>query len=123
MISPGSPATFSTFSLSSAATRYCLPPVLMTANIFSLVFVSRGSRRPESHLARLLVQSDCSEVFTRLKRQKHKRTGPKARLARRLWRGGAGLSRNRDRQMHVVRPGEEASHVRYRHCPGTGKAR
>src|SRR2546423_1249775 len=34
MISPGSPATFSTFNLSSAATRYCLPPVLMTANIF-----------------------------------------------------------------------------------------
>ena len=33
-MSPGSPATFSTFNLSSAATRYCLPPVLMTANIF-----------------------------------------------------------------------------------------
>jgi hypothetical protein len=38
MISPGAPATFSTFSLSSAATRYCLPPVLMTAKHFSLVF-------------------------------------------------------------------------------------
>src|SRR5262249_43326859 len=32
-ISPGSPLIFSTFSRSSAATRYCFPPVLMTANI------------------------------------------------------------------------------------------
>src|SRR5262245_33770230 len=32
-ISPGSPLIFSTFSKSSAATRYCFPPVLMTANI------------------------------------------------------------------------------------------
>jgi hypothetical protein len=28
------PVTFSTFNRSLAATRYCLPPVLMTANIF-----------------------------------------------------------------------------------------
>src|SRR4051812_15322338 len=35
MMSPGSPAIFSTFSVSSATTRYCLPPVLMTANILS----------------------------------------------------------------------------------------
>ena len=34
MISPGSPLTLATSSTSSAATRYCLPPVLMTANIF-----------------------------------------------------------------------------------------
>src|SRR2546422_832008 len=33
MISPGSPLTFSTLITSSATTRYCLPPVLMTANI------------------------------------------------------------------------------------------
>src|SRR5262245_1710819 len=33
MISPGSPLTLATCSTSSAATRYCLPPVLMTANI------------------------------------------------------------------------------------------
>src|SRR5262245_63386871 len=32
-ISPGSPLIFSTFRRSSAATRYCFPPVLMTANI------------------------------------------------------------------------------------------
>src|SRR5262249_54492542 len=38
-ISPGSPLIFSTCSRSSAATRYCFPPVLMTANIvFVLVF-------------------------------------------------------------------------------------
>src|SRR6185295_18134226 len=54
MISPGSPAIFSTLILSSAATRYCLPPVLMTANIFFLVFVSALGNP-----ARLLVQSVC----------------------------------------------------------------
>ncbi len=44
-ISPGSPATLSTLITSSAATRYCLPPVRMTANIvFVLVFESRPSR-------------------------------------------------------------------------------
>src|SRR5262249_52440953 len=32
-ISPGLPLTFSTLITSSAATRYCLPPVLMTANM------------------------------------------------------------------------------------------
>src|SRR5690242_21365162 len=32
-ISPGLPLTLSTLITSSAATRYCLPPVLMTANI------------------------------------------------------------------------------------------
>src|SRR5215471_17833761 len=31
--SPGLPASFSALTTSSAATRYCLPPVLMTANI------------------------------------------------------------------------------------------
>src|SRR5262249_33574851 len=35
MIDPGSPSSRATFSLSSGATRYCLPPVLMTANIFA----------------------------------------------------------------------------------------
>src|SRR6266566_2061641 len=33
-ISPGSPLTLPTLSTSSAATRYCLPPVLNTANMF-----------------------------------------------------------------------------------------
>src|ERR1700758_2806104 len=33
-ISPGSPLILSTLSTSSVATRYCLPPVLKTANIF-----------------------------------------------------------------------------------------
>src|SRR5947209_2015963 len=53
-ISPGSPATFSTFNLSSAATRYCLPPVLMTANIFpscsysAAQATSKGSLGPAS---------------------------------------------------------------------------
>ena len=37
-ISPGSPLTLSTWITSSAATRYCLPPVLMTANIVFPVF-------------------------------------------------------------------------------------
>src|SRR6185369_17613135 len=83
MISPGAPATFSTFSLSSAATRYCLPPVLMTANIFSLVFGPaaqgdlRGSLGPASCSVGLF------EVFTRRRRQKRMRTGrgpPRAML-------------------------------------------
>src|SRR6202035_1848977 len=34
-ISPSSPFNLATLSTSSAATRYCLPPVLKTANIFS----------------------------------------------------------------------------------------
>ena len=60
MISPGSPAIFSTFNLSSAATRYCLPPVLMTANIFpSCSFPALGIP------ARLLVQSVCLSGFGR----------------------------------------------------------
>src|SRR4029077_10387123 len=33
-ISPGSPLTLPTLTTSSAATRYCLPPVLTTANMF-----------------------------------------------------------------------------------------
>src|SRR5215469_14975472 len=41
MISPSSAVTLSTVITSSAATRYCLPPVLMTANIsIFLVFVT-----------------------------------------------------------------------------------
>src|SRR5437868_10580954 len=35
IVSPGWPSTLPTSSTSWAATRYCLPPVLMTANIFS----------------------------------------------------------------------------------------
>src|SRR5215213_3284044 len=42
--SPGSPASLATVMVSSAATRYCLPPVLITANILILVF-KPGSRR------------------------------------------------------------------------------
>src|SRR5258708_2983526 len=43
-ISPGSPLSRSTLSVSWAATRYCLPPVLMTANIvLVLVLDSRRS--------------------------------------------------------------------------------
>jgi hypothetical protein len=53
MMVPTSPSTFSTFSLSSAATRYCLPPVLMTANISP----SCSSPALEETPARLLVQS------------------------------------------------------------------
>src|SRR5262249_41154540 len=42
-ISPGLPLTFSTLITSSAATRYCLPPVLMTANM-ALSSVRYGGR-------------------------------------------------------------------------------
>src|SRR5215467_12014623 len=42
--SPGLPATFSTLSTSSAATRYCLPPVLMTANIVFVLVFDPGAR-------------------------------------------------------------------------------
>src|SRR4029077_19607441 len=52
MMSPGSPAPFSTLNLSSATTRYCLPPVLMTANIFPSC-----STPALGFPARLLVQS------------------------------------------------------------------
>ena len=44
-ISPGSPLTLSTLSTSSAATRYCLPPVLKTANIFCPRVRSRYSEQ------------------------------------------------------------------------------
>src|SRR5918993_5833935 len=37
MLSPASPASFSTTILSPAVTRYCLPPVRTTANIGSLL--------------------------------------------------------------------------------------
>src|SRR5207237_10838521 len=71
MISPGSPATFSTLSTSSAATRYCLPPVLMTANIFPSCSCPAAHDDPKGHLARLLVSVGLFEVFTAPRRQKH----------------------------------------------------
>ena len=43
-ISPGSPLTFSTLITSSAATRYCLPPVRMTANIVLVLVFDSGAR-------------------------------------------------------------------------------
>src|SRR5262249_54773989 len=43
-ISPGLPFTRSTRITSSAATRYCLPPVLMTANIFFVLVFDPGAR-------------------------------------------------------------------------------
>jgi hypothetical protein len=42
-LAPTSPGSFSTFSLSPAATRYCLPPVLMTANMGDSGLVSLGN--------------------------------------------------------------------------------
>ena len=62
-MSPASPASFSTVNRSLAATRYCLPPVLMTANIFCLsrsfrLFRSIRQRRVVE--GRLLVQSGSS---------------------------------------------------------------
>src|SRR5262245_48297641 len=51
-ISPGEPLTLSTLSTSSAATRYCLPPVLMTANIvLVLVFVAGAPISPDRLLS------------------------------------------------------------------------
>src|SRR6266404_9448971 len=43
--SPGLPAIFSTCRTSSVATRYCLPPVLMTANIVFILVFDPGARR------------------------------------------------------------------------------
>src|SRR5262249_5527395 len=43
--SPGLPGTRATCSLSSRATRYCLPPVLMTANIVFILVFDPGARR------------------------------------------------------------------------------
>src|ERR1700693_2661989 len=43
-ISPGSPLSRSTLSMSWAATRYCLPPVLMTANIVLVLVLDPGAR-------------------------------------------------------------------------------
>src|SRR5450755_781562 len=42
---PGSPLSRSIFSMSWAATRYCLPPVLMTANIVLVLVFDPGVRR------------------------------------------------------------------------------
>src|SRR3712207_8881563 len=42
-VAPGSPARVATGMTSLAATRYCLPPVLITANILILVFKPRLS--------------------------------------------------------------------------------
>src|SRR5215207_7722601 len=41
---PGSPASVATVMTSLAATRYCLPPVLITANILILVFKPNSQR-------------------------------------------------------------------------------
>src|SRR6202022_973205 len=43
-ISPGSPLSRSTLSMSWAATRYCLPPVFMTANIVLVLVFDSGVR-------------------------------------------------------------------------------
>src|SRR5262249_59992723 len=51
-ISPGEPLTLSTLITSSAATRYCLPPVLMTANIVIVLVFDAGARiRPDRLLS------------------------------------------------------------------------
>src|SRR5580704_3385846 len=44
-ISPGSPLSRSILSMSWAATRYCLPPVFMTANIVLVLVFDPGVRR------------------------------------------------------------------------------
>src|ERR1700722_3484825 len=49
-ISPGSPLSRSTLSMSWAATRYCLPPVLMTANIVLVLVFDSGVRRVPDRL-------------------------------------------------------------------------
>src|SRR5580704_16333044 len=52
-ISPSSPFNLATLSTSSAATRYCLPPVLKTANIFFVLVFDPvlGFLRPDRLLA------------------------------------------------------------------------
>jgi hypothetical protein len=65
-------------STSLAATRYCLPPVLMTANIFypfmfvpalpegGRLFVSRMSRRsPKDHLLPVVLVFALKDIRTR----------------------------------------------------------
>src|SRR5262245_53428868 len=43
-VSPTLPGSFSTLSLSPAATRYCLPPVLITAYMRTLLGAAREQR-------------------------------------------------------------------------------
>src|SRR4029079_67569 len=71
-ISPGWPLTLSTRMTSSAATRYCFPPVLMTANIFRPRVRSRCSDRFRTGF----FQSVCC-LFLRAYRALEKARGPK----------------------------------------------
>src|SRR5262249_7402677 len=54
-ISPGEPLTLSTLITSSAATRYCLPPVLMTANIVLVLVFDAGARISPDRLLQSVV--------------------------------------------------------------------
>src|SRR4051794_40284376 len=92
MISPGWPATLPTCSLSSGTTRYCLPPVLMTANIFPSCSYPRLRRDP----AGLLVQSVYVNDFSYLAaaETQNERTRPEPiPHAGFLWRPRAAVSR------------------------------
>src|SRR5580692_10864997 len=50
-VAPGSASNFSTFSTASGVTRYCFPPVRITANISAGPFGQRPSGRQESPAA------------------------------------------------------------------------
>src|SRR6516165_3514332 len=88
-IVPGSPSSRATFSLSSGATRYCLPPVLMTANIFCLAFEPGARTSPD----RLFDSRGFGFAIGRSCGQ-NKEAGQKTRTMRGLWRSGYRLSRN-----------------------------
>src|SRR6185436_9599056 len=80
MISPGLPGILPISITSSAATRYCLPPVLMTANIvLVLVFEFRCSDCPDRLLPVGLGLGGAGRPKTLAPQQKRKRA--KARLA------------------------------------------
>src|SRR5262245_63030073 len=70
---------------SSVATRYCLPPVLMTANIFR----PRVRSRCSDPFRTVFFQSVCC-LFLRAYGALEKARGPKGPRATCLWRGKAG---------------------------------
>src|SRR5207344_1709032 len=86
--SPGSPLTFSTLITSSAATRYCLPPVRMTANIVLVLVFDSGARIVPDRL--LSVGCWVLTALTgRKQRARNQSSAPRACL----WRPGPELSR------------------------------
>src|SRR5687767_12600640 len=91
-MSPGSRSMPSILILSSAATRYCLPPVLMTANIVLVLVFDPGARKNPD---RLLSVGCWVSVTARMAIQGcNKARGPWGPRTGWLWLSEAELSRN-----------------------------